>query len=162
MFRTAYNGKVSVSGEDYSKIKSITQPEQVLPLNRIISGLKNGTILLNSTPQHFDIPEHDIVYQQGHTPESTNAALHEAQLNDLNVSAENAGTDITSAPGFQPEDAHGLTDAIEAALSSSVIETGAIGNTGDNGAGAKQGGDVGADDGSVGKSSTNGEGNAAA
>lgn len=162
MFVTAYNKKFKFTGEDYRKVKSITQPEQVLPLQRIISGLRNGTILLNSTPQHFDIPEHDVEFRQGRTPEETNAAIHAAQVADLADQAQKFGTDITSAPGFQPEDAHGLTDAIEAALSSSVIETGAIGNSGDNGAGAKQGGDVGADDGSVGKSSTNGEGNAAA
>lgn len=161
MFVTAYNKKFKFTGEDYRKVKSITQPEQVLPLQRIITGLRNGTILLNSTPQHFDIPEHDIEFRQGRTPEETNAAIHAAQVADLADQAQKFGNDITAAPGFQPEDAHEFTDAIEAALSASAIETGAIGNVGEVVAGAKQGGDNGAGAGPVGKSSSSGDGSAA-
>lgn len=160
MFVTAYNGKFCFTGEDYKDVKSITQPEQVLPLRRIITGLRNGTILLNSTPQHFDIPEHEIDYRQGRTPEETNALIHAAQVEDLVTQAEKSGTNITAAPGFQPEDAHVFTDAIEKALSASAIETGAIGKPGDVVAGAKQGGDNGDDGVPVGKSSSSGDGNA--
>lgn len=161
MFRTAFNGKTKISGEDYSKVVSITEPEQVLPLKRILSGLKNGSIILDSKPQHFDVPEHEIDFVQGRTPESTNAAIHEAQLNDLAASADAAGTDITAAPGFTPEDAHGLMDAVEAAVSSSTIKTGATVSANDSGADAQQKGDTGDVAADAGKSSTSGEGAAA-
>ena len=59
-FKTPFNGLSKISGEDYSKVKSITQPEQVLPFAKIVAGLKNGTIFLPDKPQHFDIPEHEI------------------------------------------------------------------------------------------------------
>lgn len=41
MFKTAYNTKIYVTGEDYSKTVSQCQPEQVLPLRRIIDGISN-------------------------------------------------------------------------------------------------------------------------
>ena len=132
-----------------------------MPLKRILSGLKNGSIILDSKPQHFDIPEHEIEFTQGRSPESTNAAIHDAQLNDLAASADAAGTDITAAPGFTPEDAHGLMDAVEAAVSSSTIKTGATVSANDSGADAKQKGDTGDVAADAGKSSTSGEGAAA-
>ena len=161
MFRTAFNTKSRVSGEDYKKIKSITEPEQVLPLKRILTGLKNGSIILDSKPQDFDIPEHDINVVPGRTPEETNARIHAAQLEDIAASADAAGSVVTAAPGYTIEDSHDLIDAVEAAVSSTAIETGAIGAVGDSGAGSKKEGDTGAITGDAGKSSSSGEGTAA-
>ena len=115
-FKTPYNCDNFVSGEDYTDVKSCTQPDQVMPLKRILEGIKNGSIILPSTPQHYDIPEHDIDVAPGQTPEQTNANINAATSADLAESADNFGVDITAAPGFVPEDAQALTDGIEAIL----------------------------------------------
>lgn len=122
MFKTAFNTQNFVRGEDYSKIKSITQPEQVLPLNRIIDGLKNGTLILNGHYEDYDIPEHEIDVAAGKTPEQTNANISAATTADLAESADKAGENITAHPGFQIEDAQPTVDAIEAALSNVEVD----------------------------------------
>lgn len=116
MFQTAFKNKPKTVSESFKGIKSITQPEQVLPLNKIISGLKNGTIFLPQSNAQFDIPEHVIDVQAGDTPEQTNANVAAATAADLAESAASHGEIITAAPGFVPEDAQPLVDAIEAAL----------------------------------------------
>lgn len=121
-FKTPYTG-VCLCGEDYTRVKSITQPEQVLPLNRIIQGLKNGSILLDSRPQQFDIAEHDIDVAAGLTPEQTNANIAAATLRDNVATADAAGfDDITAHPGFQVEDAHSLIDRVDAAVEQAAIK----------------------------------------
>ena len=56
-FKTPYNCDNFVSGEDYTDVKSCTQPDQVMPLKRILEGIKNGSIILPSTPQHqYHVP----------------------------------------------------------------------------------------------------------
>lgn len=154
MFQTPYKRLKIVSAETFKGVKSITQPEQVLPLNRIITGLKNGTIFLPNNNQEFDIPENMIDVPAGKTPESTNAAVHDATIAALDKSAADAGVVITAAPGFVPEDAHALTDAVEAAISQAAIETGATGGSADSGADAQQGGDTGSIAAYAGKSSS--------
>lgn len=124
MFATAYNRPFIVSGESYEGVKSITQPEQVLPLSRIINGLKNGTIFLPSGEGKFDIPEHEIDVNSGKTPELTNSFINDAVLSDLEKSADDAGDDITAAPGFQIEDAHSFIDGIESVVSAAAIKGG--------------------------------------
>ena len=121
-FKTPYNGKSVIKGEDYSKIPSITQPEQVLPFDKIIAGLKNGTIFLPDKPQQFDIPEHEIEIPSSNTPEGTNAAVAAATLQDLEATAAQAGEDITATPGFTIEDAHPLADFVEAAIAEAESE----------------------------------------
>lgn len=122
MFKTAYNVKNHVSGEDYTRVKSKTQPEQVVPLNRIIEGLKNGSIILDGNPQHFDIAEHEINVFAGRTPEETNAIIAAATAADLAESAAKAGDVITAHPGFQIEDAQPTVDAIEAAIANADVD----------------------------------------
>lgn len=122
MFKTAFNTKNFVKGEDYSKVKSVTQPEQVLPLKRILDGLKNGTIILNGHNEEFDIPEHEIDVAAGITPDQTNANINAATVADLAESANKAGENITAHPGFQIEDAQPTVDAIEAALSNVEVD----------------------------------------
>lgn len=117
MFKTAYNVKNFVTGEDYKGVVSVTQPEQVLPLNRILSGLKNGTIVLDGKPQFFDITEHEIDVVAGETPEQTNSNIANATVADLAESATSAGEIITAHPGFQVEDAQPIVDAVEEAIS---------------------------------------------
>lgn len=119
--RTAYNFGSVIPAETV-KGKSITQPEQVMPLRKIMDGLRKGTLVLDmSKQQHFDIPEHEIDVQSGRTPESTNAAIHDATLADLSAKADAAGDDITAAPGFTIEDAADLVDVIESAVSAAAI-----------------------------------------
>lgn len=115
-FKTPYDGHVVIKGEDYKDVKSVTQPEQVLSLPRIIQGIKNGTIFLDNGLQYFDIPEHEIDIEQGKTPEVTNANFASQTLADLAESADKAGEVITAHPGFQVEDAQDLIDNIELAL----------------------------------------------
>lgn len=122
MFRTPYNGKSVIKGEDYSKIPSITQPEQVLPFDKIIAGLKNGTIFLPDKPQHFDIPEHEIDVPSSNTPEGTNAAVAAATLQDLEATAAQAGEDITAAPGFTVEDGQPIADFVSATIAEAECE----------------------------------------
>lgn len=117
MIKDKYNTNHIAHGEDYSKVKSATQPEQVLPLRRILEGLSNGTIILDGQPQYFDIPEHTIEVAAGKTPEQTNANIAVATAADLAESAANAGEVITAHPGFQIEDVQEKIDAIEAVLS---------------------------------------------
>ena len=114
---TPYNRPKTIPSEDYSNVKSCTQPEQVLPLRRILEGLQNGTILLHNHEQEFDIPEHEIDIAPGASPEATNAAIAAATSADLAQSAAQAGEIITAAPGFQIEDVQEFTDALEAQLS---------------------------------------------
>lgn len=114
-FKTPFDGHVVIKGEDYTDIKSVTQPEQVLSLPRIIQGIKNGTIFLDNSVQHFDIPEHEIDVEPGKTPEITNANYAASTLADLAESANKAGEFITAHPGFQVEDAQDLVDSVEAA-----------------------------------------------
>lgn len=121
-FKTPFNGLSKISGEDYSKVKSITQPEQVLPFAKIVAGLKNGTIFLPDKPQHFDIPEHEIDVPSQTTPEGTNAAVSEAVARDLAETAAQAGEDITAAPGFTVEDGHPIADFVEAAIAEAESE----------------------------------------
>lgn len=121
-FVTAYNGLFKITGENYSKIPSITQPEQVLPFDKIIAGLKNGTIFLPDKPQQFDIPEHDIDIPSQNTPEGTNAAVAAATLQDLEATAAQAGEDITASPGFTIEDGHPIADFVEAAIAEAESE----------------------------------------
>lgn len=152
MFQTAFMKK-HVAAESFKGIKSITEPEQVLPLQRIISGLKNGTIFL---PQHnlqYDIPESELNVPSGITPESTNSAVHDATIAALDKSAADAGEIITAAPGFTPEDAHDFIDAVNSAISVGAIKTGATGGAVDSGADAKQKGDTGNNAADAGKSS---------
>lgn len=115
-FKTPFNGLSFVRGEDYSKVKSITQPEQVLPFAKIIAGLKNGTIFLPDKPQHYDIPEHEIDVPSQIIPEGTNAAVAAATLQDLSATAAQAGEDITAAPGFTVEDGQPIADFVESAI----------------------------------------------
>lgn len=122
MFQTAFNRKKTISAESYKGVKSITEPEQVLPLKKIIQGLKNGTILLPERPQHYDIPEQEIDVKVGRSPESTNANIASATADFLVSSADRAGEIITAAPGFQPEDAHNLIDSVESSLSKQILE----------------------------------------
>lgn len=133
MFQTPYNRSNFIVGENYTKVVSCTQPEQVLPLKRILDGLKNGTILLNSPAQQFDIPEHEIDFVQGKTPEQTNANIHAASLNDLNEQAAAAGDDITAAPGFTIEDAHPLVDAVEGVIEAQAASEGGTVGAGEGG-----------------------------
>lgn len=116
MFKTAYNVKNHVTGEDYSKTVSQCQPEQVLPLKRILDGIKNGTIVMDGHPQQFDIAEHRIDVAAGTTPTQTNANIDAATTADLAKLADQFGEDITARPNFTLEDAQDTTDAVEAAL----------------------------------------------
>ena len=100
-FATPYNRPKTIPAENFKNVKSCTQPEQVLPLKRILDGLKNGTIVLNSHPQEFDIPEHDIEVPAGATASQTNANVAAATVADLAESAEQSGDIITAHPGFQ-------------------------------------------------------------
>lgn len=115
-FNTPYNRLNFLVGENYKKIKSCTQPEQVLPLKRILDGLRNGSIILNAQPLAFDIPEHEIEFEQGTTATATNANLNAAITADLAESAEQAGENITARPGFTIEDAQPTIDAVEDAI----------------------------------------------
>lgn len=118
--RTAYNFGPVIPAETV-KGKSITQPEQVMPLRKIIDGLRNGTLVLDmSKQQHYDIPEHEIDVKAGRTPEATNAAIHDATLSDLSDKADAAGEDITAAPGFTIEDAADLVDGVESRIAASM------------------------------------------
>lgn len=116
MFQTKYNFPEVIPAETYIGVKSCTQPEQVLPLKRILDGLKNGTIILNSAPQDYDIPEHDIDVVPGKTPEQTNANIASATAADLAESADKSGEIITAHPGFQIEDAQPIADLVEAVI----------------------------------------------
>lgn len=133
--RTAYNFGLVVPAETV-KGKSITQPEQVMPLRKIMDGLRNGTLVLDmSKQQHFDISEHEIDVQPGRTPESTNAAIADATLADLSAKADAAGEDITSAPGFTIEDAADLVDVVESRIAASMAaRKDGAGETGTKGA----------------------------
>lgn len=135
--RTAYNFGPVIPAETV-KGKSITQPEQVMPLRKIMDGLRNGTLVLDmSKQQHFDIPEHEIDVRPGRTPEATNAALAEATLADLSAKADAAGEDITSAPGFTIEDAADLVDGVESRIVASMAaRKDGAGEAGAEGAGA--------------------------
>lgn len=120
MVQTAYNFGKIIPAEKVAG-KSITQPEQVMPLRKIIDGLRNGTLVLDmSKTQKFDIPEHDIDVPLGRTPESTNAAIHDASLADLSAKADAAGDDITAAPGFTIEDCADLVDRVETCVAASM------------------------------------------
>lgn len=133
--RTAYNFGPVIPAETV-KGKSITQPEQVMPLRKIMDGLRNGTLVLDmSKRQHFDIPEHEIDVQPGRTPEATNAAIADATLADLSAKADAAGEDITSAPGFTIEDAADLVDEVESRIAASMAaRKDGAGETGTKGA----------------------------
>ena len=135
--RTAYNFGLVIPAETVEG-KSITQPEQVMPLRKIMDGLRNGTLVLDmSKQQDFDIPEHEIDVQAGRTPESTNAAIAEATLADLSAKADAAGEDITSAPGFTIEDAAELVDGVESRIAASMAaRKDGAGEAGAKGAGA--------------------------
>ena len=135
--RTAYNFGPVIPAETVEG-KSITQPEQVMPLRKIMDGLRNGTLVLDmSKQQYFDIPEHEIDVQAGRTPESTNAAIAEATLADLSAKADAAGEDITAAPGFTIEDAADLVDGVESRIASSMAaRKDGAGEAGAEGAGA--------------------------
>lgn len=115
-FNTPYNRSESLVGENYKNVPSVTQPEQVMPLKRILDGLKNGTIILPAQTQVYDIPEHEIDVQAGSTATQTNANIAAATAADLAESAASFGEDITAHPGFQIEDAQQITDAVEAAI----------------------------------------------
>lgn len=119
-FNTPYNRSESFVGENYKNVPSVTQPEQVMPLKRILDGLKNGTIVLPAENQVFDIPEHEIDVQAGQTATQTNANIAAATSADLAESADNFGEDITAHPGFQIEDTQEFTDAVEAAIANQV------------------------------------------
>lgn len=115
-FNTPYNRPDSFIGENYSNVVSITQPDQVLPLKRILDGLKNGTIILNNGSGEYDIPEHEVEFETGRTPEQTNSNIASATEADLAESANKAGDVITAHPGFTIEDAQPTVDAVEAAI----------------------------------------------
>ena len=124
--RTAYNFGPVIPAETV-KGKSITQPEQVLPLRKIMYGLRNGTLVLDmSKQQYFDIPEHEIDVQPGRTPESTNAAIADATLADLSAKADAAGEDITASPGFTIEDAADLIDGVEVRIADEAVRKAAL------------------------------------
>ena len=133
--RTAYNFGPVIPAETV-KGKSITQPEQVMSLRKIMDGLRNGTLVLDmSKQQHFDIPEHEINVRPGRTPEATNAAIAEATLADLSAKADAAGDDITAAPGFTIEDCADLVDGVESRIAASMAaRKDGAGDTGAKGA----------------------------
>lgn len=129
IFNTPYNRSKSIVGENYKKVKSCTQPEQVLPLKRILDGLRNGSIILNAHPLDYDIPEHEIEFDQGLTATETNANIANAVANDLAQSADKSGENITAAPGFTIEDAHPLIDSVEGSIEAQdAIKGGIVGD----------------------------------
>lgn len=137
MVQTAYNFGKIIPAEKVAG-KSITQPEQVMPLRKIMDGLRNGTLVLDmSKQQHYDIPEHEIDVKAGRTPESTNSAIHDATLADLSAKADSAGDDITAAPGFTIEDAADLVDGVNSRIAASMAaRKDGAGEPGAKGAGA--------------------------
>ena len=65
------------------KTKSIVQPGQALPMNKLIKGVINGSIVINSVPAEYDFCEKEVDVQEGKTPSSTFAAANEAFVNEL-------------------------------------------------------------------------------
>lgn len=102
---SAYANRPSIDGEFQSDKVSIVEPGQTVPLSRIITGLKNGTIILPPGEQNFDIPGQEVDIPSGRTPEATNAAVAAATADYLARTADEHVPDPTSRPNFTAEDA---------------------------------------------------------
>lgn len=115
-FLTAYFNRPGIDAERQINRKSIVEPGQTVPLSKIITGLKNGTIILPESHPQFDIPENEIDVPAQRTPEGTNAAIADATVQHLSETADACLADITRRPGFDAADAEEFFDNISAAI----------------------------------------------
>lgn len=115
-FLTAYYNRPSVDAECQKDRKSIVEPGQTVPLSKIITGLRNGTIILPESNPQYDIPEKEIDVPAQRTPEATNAAIADAAVKHLSETADSFPADITRRPGFDSADAEEFFDSIAAVI----------------------------------------------
>ena len=109
--RKAYEDS-HVFGSERIKDKSIVEPGQVLPMNKLIKGVINGSIVINPRFMEYDFKEGvSDDFEEGRTPSETLHNQNEAFIAALDKQSD-IPSDPTASPVFDAVDAENLANAL--------------------------------------------------
>lgn len=105
----------AVFGTTVIKEKSIVEPGQCLPMNKLIRGVINGSVVINPRFMEYDFKEsYSDEFEPGSTPDETMKAQNDAFVGALDKQS-NIPADPTASPSFDAVDAENLQQSIAAA-----------------------------------------------
>lgn len=124
--RKAY-GDEKVFGTTEIKSKSIVEPGQCLPMNKLIKGVINGSIVINPHFMEYDYKETLSDEFEAHgTPAEIAKQQNDAFISALD-SQSNVPSDPTASPSFDAVDAENLAISLaaeQAALKGAAVAAG--------------------------------------
>lgn len=120
VIRTAYENRDVVFGAIKDTGISIVEPGNALPMRKLIKGVINGSIVINTSRGEFDIPEGvSEDFAPGKTDAETQKKAFLASQEYLDKTSD-LPSDPTASPSFDAVDAENLAHSI--AASQAAIE----------------------------------------